>query len=265
MKIVIPGVPIAKQRHRCGCRGGKPFSYDPQLESQAKSVKTLMLSSWNRAFESENKKIVMEASNLAKATSFSVTYTFLFPINKTDSSGLKNAKLWGFQQPNVKPDLDNLEKFYSDCATGILWDDDCRVTVMSSRKCYSENPRTEIEIMVKQDLKLTHNAQMVLEVFGPTTLKEFLKDVHEFMQFPSERVDEMVGSNGGLYKETALTFTAGLLADFAAKYGDRLKKIQKFKGINEETVRNDDQLSAMECGELNISDCERIKEKIFIT
>jgi len=147
MKIVIPGTPIAKKRHKCGCRGNKPFAYDPQLKQEMEAVKWEMLSAFDNAINSKNKEIVVEASNLTVAKSFEVTYDFLFPVKKSETKVKRMAKLAGLQPHNIKPDLDNLEKFYTDCATGIFWTDDCQITVMSSKKSYDDNPRTEMEII----------------------------------------------------------------------------------------------------------------------
>ncbi len=229
MKIVISGNPIGKSRHKCACIGNKPRAYDPQIKNQMQEVKEKMLEAWNSAFDSENKEIVMDASNLAQAESFQVSFTFLFPVPKSGKKGHQNAKLWGFQSHNSKPDFDNLEKFYSDCATGIIWKDDCQVVFNTSKKYYDENPRIEMEIMVKKDLKVHPDAEAVLLVFGPEKLKEFLKDVSAFWPWRASRVDEIVASSEIEGKDKMLVALSALLAEFASKHAEDLKKIQKYK------------------------------------
>lgn len=48
--------------------------------------------------------------------------------------------------PTTKPDLDNMIKFYSDIANGVLYEDDKQITHIIAAKFYDNNPRTEIRI-----------------------------------------------------------------------------------------------------------------------
>jgi Holliday junction resolvase RusA-like endonuclease len=71
--------------------------------------------------------------------------TFHMPIPKSLSQK-KQKELIG--KPHIKkPDRDNLEKFYMDCANGVIWADDA-LNYRSElvEKIYSDNPRTEMEI-----------------------------------------------------------------------------------------------------------------------
>ena len=45
-----------------------------------------------------------------------------------------------------RPDLDNLEKFYLDCLTGVVFPDDAQVTSLHSKKEYASKDYTEIFI-----------------------------------------------------------------------------------------------------------------------
>jgi Holliday junction resolvase RusA-like endonuclease len=236
MKIVIEGTPIAKKRHRCACRGRKPISYDPQLKEDMENVRFKMTEAFNEVFENLKTEqpvgYALEASELTMAKSFEVSFTFMFPPNKSDTLAKRNAKLWGFQSHNTKPDFDNLAKFYADCATGVLWEDDCQVVIGDSKKIYHENPRTEIDIKVKKGLQLNPKAEGVLLIFGPEKLKSFLKDIQAFWPWPACRVDEIreIEEHHRNKQEETLTALAALLIEFGVKYGDELKKIQKFKG-----------------------------------
>lgn len=252
MKIVIAGTPISKNRHKCGCRGHKPFAYDPQIKKDMDYVRVQMSNAYNQIWNSENKADVLKATELSEAESFHVVFTFAFPISKNESHGSRNAKLWGFIPYNEKPDNDNLEKFYMDCGTGILWPDDCRIVINESRKYYSENPRTEIEVMVNKSLTLNKKAEDILKVFSPTKLKEFLEDVICFLQFPPERVDEMVEEIQTENKKSFLTTAACFLSEFAEKYGDDLKKIQKFKGLRKDLEEEENFFVSLAKGKFNV-------------
>lgn len=245
MKIIIEGTPIPKDRHMCGCtKENKPFVYDPQIKKKMNAVKKEILRQWNAAFESDQRVISIEASNLTKARSFDVDLVFLFMPPRSSSLGTKNRAYWGLSDYNQKPDCDNLEKFYLDCMTGILWDDDSQVVNLSSRKEYSEKPRTEITIMAKREMKLHSKAQSILEIFGPQKLKEFCKDAATF-QFP-EMIYENDQSIDRDIKTHFLASASCMLSEFAEKYADDLKKVQKYKGLLKDMIEDREIINAIE-------------------
>lgn len=45
-----------------------------------------------------------------------------------------------------KPDLSNLLKWIEDCATGIIYRDDCIIASICAKKLYAESPRTEFTV-----------------------------------------------------------------------------------------------------------------------
>lgn len=96
--------------------------------------------------DSENKEIVMKASNLASNDSFHVSLVFWLPIPKSFNRNKKKAVLEGFVKHTTRPDLDNLEKFVLDAANGVLWADDSKIIKLSSEKNYAEIPQTFIKI-----------------------------------------------------------------------------------------------------------------------
>lgn len=226
MKIVINGPPIAKQRHRCGCRNRRPISYDPQVK-EMKKVKFFLAKAIREKFNSLDKQTVLEASDLAHATSFEVRLTFHFKPAESLLGSQKNQKLWGLELHHSKPDLDNLEKFYLDCLSGLVWQDDAQVVVNKSKKIFTENPRVEIDIMAKKEIKLHPSAEAVLKIISPSELKEFIKDAREFWTFPLERIDELLPHGEEEHKEKKLTEVAHMLMHFAQKYTDKLRKINK--------------------------------------
>lgn len=251
MKIIIEGSPIAKKRHKCACRGRHAIAYDPQIKEEMEGIRQQMLLAWQRAWESKNPEIVKEAFNLTKAESFEVTYTFLFPINKSDTEAQKNAKLWGFQTHNTKPDKDNLEKLYSDCGKGIFWSDDSQIVAGSSKKLYSNNPRTEIEIMIKQELKLNPHVEAIFLIFGPLKLQEFMQDLHKILlSFPgSYYLNGELSLFDNKEKEKHFKTLSQLLVQFSAKYVNDIKKISK---INIEDSNEQEVVQAIEEGKFNI-------------
>ena len=153
---------------------------------------------------------------------YEVRLVFYIGLNNSDSKGQKNAKLWGFEPCNLKPDLDNLEKFYLDCASGILFQDDRMIISLQSKKKYDKNPRTEIIVMPKKELNLEDKVKSALKLFGPDRLKEFLEDAKKIERTLPADFEE---HEGDLRREW-LTSCATTLISFADKYSDDLKKIK---------------------------------------
>ncbi len=131
MKIVVPGKPIAKKRPRFFRRGNFVGTYNSQETEEGR---------WLHSAQSqvEYKVIVFPIQ---------VIMDFYLPIPKSTSKKKRQEMLIGNERPVKKPDIDNLEKFCLDCLNGVAWDDDCQVVKMVSEKHYSDNPRTEIEIV----------------------------------------------------------------------------------------------------------------------
>jgi Holliday junction resolvase RusA-like endonuclease len=69
---------------------------------------------------------------------------FYMPIPASLSKKRKSALL---NKPHIcKPDTTNLQKFAEDCLSEIVYEDDAQVFQIFSKKIYSENPKTVIDI-----------------------------------------------------------------------------------------------------------------------
>jgi len=181
MKFVIEGIPIAQKRHRDARRGNFTIRYDPCAKDKEEIGATIAFQ-MSKAWDSKNKHIVTELSELACNRAFVVKMTFYLAIPQSLNRRQKNRLLWGLDHCNKKPDLDNVEKFYLDCLTKVFWEDDCQVTKLASDKFYSLKPRTEIVIMAKKKPELHEEAEKILEVFGPTELFNFLQDTYKLFE-----------------------------------------------------------------------------------
>lgn len=227
MKFVIHGQPISQTRPRFSRRNGRVLTYDP-LSRLKKSVRRLICRQLEERFSSEKREIAIEASNLASAEFFFVILSFYMPTPKTSTEAKKTAKLWGLSKHTSKPDLDNLEKFYLDCLTGIIFEDDSKVVKLTSKKSYSNNPRTEICVMgYKRSLGDEVNG--ILELFGPDQLLEFLKIGWELYDLygrdeEGDWVEEIVGDD---VDEVRLARTAYLLSALAEKTHKPFSKIHR--------------------------------------
>lgn len=127
-KIILPGNPIPSARARILKSG---HSYNPKAKQQSEIA-------WDM-------KSQFLHVPLSEPISLQVTFFMPKPLGW---SGKKKKAYEG--QPHCKrPDLSNMIKFYEDAANGILWFDDALVYNIIASKFYSEKPRTEIIIEIK--------------------------------------------------------------------------------------------------------------------
>jgi Holliday junction resolvase RusA-like endonuclease len=226
MKIVIEGPPLAKKRHRCACIGGKPRSYDPQVNDEMKAIRNAIID----AVEISEDETIKKALYLPYSQSYKVGLVFVFPINDraTNSKEIasNNEKLWRLQLHNHKPDLDNLEKLYLDCGKGILWNDDSQITEITHKyKKYGLNPRTEITIMLDHGYKITQKAEQAIKCFSPFQVQQFFDyvahfvDTNAYSAISFGKVEDL--------EVDQLQELGNFLYDMGIAFGDEFKRIKK--------------------------------------
>jgi len=206
MKIIIPGIPIAKARHKLCRRGNYPSMYDPQ-DTQKKSVKNLIRHLYSQTF-------------LPDWNAYKIILIFYMPYHK-------DTFPWMPEHHIKKSDCDNLCKFYLDCCSGILFKDDKQIVEIYSKKLYSDIPRTEIDIMPLEDVQIDENVKKVMNIFSPITLKSLLDEFHN-LNIVYNKLDR-----GAINDEyvSLLTTTASLLVSIAKLYKDPLNKIARLEDI----------------------------------
>lgn len=225
MHIVIPGKPISKMRHRDSKFGGK---YDPQAKEK-KQVQRLLTKVIQEAYQSNNKQLQQEASEIAKADCFHLTCVFFLPIPKSLNQSKKNAILWGVESPNKKPDCSNMLKFYEDAANGILFSDDAKIIQGSFAKFYSENPRTELILMPYSNINLPKKNIEILKHFSPDEMSTFCYEAKKIGALvPKEHLSGIEQAEDA---DQWLIYFSERLAMFAEMYADKLKKIKSKSGV----------------------------------
>jgi len=193
MIIEIPGIPIAKIRARYRVRGGFAQTYDPQ-EKLKKGVIAFLQKYKPDSFGDK----------------YSVILDFYLPYPSV-SKKEKNLISWGIQKKPSRKDIDNLAKFYLDCANGILFPDDNMIVKLSASKCYGNNPKVVINIQTMATKKIDDQAQVILSQISKEQFQEFLEDINEL-------------SNLNLTDENLIAF---YLSKFADKYVDKLALINR--------------------------------------
>ena len=226
VSLVIPGDPIAKKRIRCGCIHGHGHAYDDQKKEMDGMRKTI-LHVWNQMFDSPSEEIRLRTSETAQGSTFIVDLYFYLPVARSLNVGKKNHKFWAITPCVDKPDFDNLAKFYTDCCTGIIWPDDKQITKCTSWKVrFSENPRTEMEIMSKKELTLDEKTSQVFKMFSPKELALFCLEAGKMYWF-YENNKEFFEDSRDLPPESFFSEASLRVSEFAQSYSDKLKKVAR--------------------------------------
>lgn len=224
LRVVIPGEPIALARPRAFIRGNGIGFYDSQSRDK-RQVSDWMERSLRACFDSENKEIVIDASNLSCAESIHVKAVFTLPVPRNRNRSEINAILWGLAKPNTKPDLDNYIKFYLDAGNGILWRDDCVITSITAKKRYGDQPRTVIDIMIPSK-NLNKQANEIIEEFNPDEVMQLAEGSHELANLimALKQEDNPDCSEEYCKRVKTIAITLSRLAD---KYSRSLTRIHK--------------------------------------
>lgn len=210
MKIVIPGTPIAKARHRDGIRNGLRVKYDPQQKQKQKTRNFLL---W---FKKNHPNALKPPLDCA----FSMEAVFYLPIPKNASKTQKNAKLWGLVQHIQKPDASNMLKFYEDAANEIFFDDDKQLSFVSAKKKWSEYPRTELTIMKIETC--TPEEVDILSFLSPDDFRTLCMFLQEL-----PKINDFVTWDNLILEEQNRKTAAKIISKLADRYANTLTKISK--------------------------------------
>ena len=205
MQIVIPGDPIPKARHRSFIRNGFVKTYDSQ---------SVQMQAFRYLLTTQAMKYQLEELPIK------VDLIFQMGPQKGLSKAESNLRQWVYSFPCKKPDLDNLEKFVLDCGNGILWPDDRFIVQLSSKKIYSKNPCTIINVETIYEVKMSQEHEKVFKTLSP-------EDV-EVMSADAERIYMSIPPNyeSNSTYESQMAAAAELLIEFANEWCDKLKKIK---------------------------------------
>ncbi len=220
LRIVIPGPPISKARPRLSVRGRFANVYDSQKILSTLKKKELDANLCHFQIETNLSQDEIKAYS---SLPLSVSLEYHMPVPDSDSKAVKNAKLWGFELPSHKPDIDNLVKWTLDIANGILWADDAQIVHLTASQKYSETPCT---IICVEAIKNTMNVSVnkVTKQFSPEELAEFDMSITLFRDCMQQYLTCDLFDKG-FYFEAACEE----LVRFSNEYSPKIAKIAKAK------------------------------------
>jgi Holliday junction resolvase RusA-like endonuclease len=221
-EIVLWGSPLPWKRARAAVLNGsrKILFYDAQKGEKERIRKQI----WEKI-----NQIKSNSNYTLSNESLHVSFIFLLPISDRAPERARNAKLWNLAPANHKPDLDNLEKFYLDCAKGLLWQDDKQIVSMESKKRYDKNSRTIIRIVAKKDLNMDGDIKQIFEILPPQRMKEFAEYVQKLSILNEEEIEKNMECDNGGERRRWMASVASLLIAFAQSFHGDFTKIKKIK------------------------------------
>lgn len=227
MKLVIPGDPMAKARHRSCLRGKHIVNYD--IQQKEKERVKWFLREWLRdQWDTSEKAVAMEMSGICYASSLYLNFTFYMPYPKSLSKLEEGLIEWGKKLHSEKPDVDNLVKFYLDCMNGVLFEDDRLVSKLSCRKEYSRDPRVEVEIVKMRKKGEANVVDSILAQFSKEELKQLVSLVESLrrllrpLEWTLENDLEEEESLRKLHFKLSV-----ILSEIAEKYSMKFSKVKK--------------------------------------
>ena len=227
MRIELAGTPISKMRHRYYVKHGAIVTYNPQSDDD-KSMRWRLEISLRDAINAKDS----DAKLLSQCNAYKVDIEFHLPLPKNASKSQENQYLW-YGDANIKPDIDNLVKFYLDAANGILWQDDKQIIELNVIKKYSQKPKTIINVIGIPTMTLHPNEQAILGIISPGEYKDLLYDLSQLFASNYESQELVLEDNSTDNRQHQLqraSASACFLSKIASKYGDQLIKIKKKYG-----------------------------------
>lgn len=135
MIVVIPGIPIPQTRHRHRkLNNGRVMVYDPLARD-----KVLL----KREFEALIENLIHPFEQFKMPC---ISFDFHMPMPRSYPVKKRKQMDTTMLRHLVKPDVDNLVKFYLDCMNGIFFHDDKTISLGGAFKFYSSDPHVEIYI-----------------------------------------------------------------------------------------------------------------------
>jgi Holliday junction resolvase RusA-like endonuclease len=137
----VKGKPENYVRERSG--RGHHF-YNPK-ETKMKEYRTSFLKQMTKEQYDYTRELIKDPNNVYYIEIDAIYY---LPIPKADSIETSIMKSLDILKPIIRPDLDNYDKFLIDSLHEVVFDDDCRVVSIKTKKTYSFEPKTVFSIKI---------------------------------------------------------------------------------------------------------------------
>lgn len=132
---IVLGEPNAQERHRSVKLKGTDFitQYDPSVKKKK---------SFSSILQEGAPTVPLEGAIMLELNFYMSRPKSHYGTGKNLTTLKASAPDWHVG----RPDIDNLQKFVQDALNKVYWRDDSIICQVTTRKLYSERPRTEIII-----------------------------------------------------------------------------------------------------------------------
>jgi len=237
MRFIFEGPPIPQQRPRFFNAKGRIFSYDPQ-KKEKKKVKEKINEKFEEVYQGIDHIQAAKLSRLLQSKHFCVDFTFIMQVPQSMSNHAKNRLFWGLEPPK-KCDLDNLAKFYLDCATGQIWANDNQITYLNMKKKYGDRPMTIMDVFSEERKTIIKDVREIISLFSPYEINEILEKVcNATMIFDQNKIYDLAEKEI-LEIATILCTLSDLslkLSKIKKQSHDVIEKINRYKEISMEAI-----------------------------
>lgn len=209
IQFIHQGDPISQKRHR-HCRvGSAQWDYDPQAKLKNDIRLTMISDLQSKSWKVDDSPIQIQ---------------FIFCFSPPSSKPIKEANRLLWQQYHLqKPDVDNLIKFYLDCATGLYFPDDAFVTCLEKpKKKWAEIPQTIMTIS-KLPLAIMGASLDIVSTLKPSEIQELSTWMNELYHLSFNLCD----ISADALSNDKIEMMAFCLSRLADAYADKLSKIKR--------------------------------------
>ncbi len=144
IQINVPGKPIALSRPRFRRVGKYVQCYNSQIDEE-----NTFKNNVKAALSEEDSAFLVDLLTSGKQFYVSIGCVFYVPVQKNCSKKVLAQKLNNEIRPAIRPDIDNYLKFVLDAIHNVIYlDDSCVTDILHTSKRYSEDPHTELTIII---------------------------------------------------------------------------------------------------------------------
>lgn len=202
--IFLRDSPVAQARSRFAYVNGHSLVFDPQKDKKRAAARKISNQILENGFSGPLKG------------SLCVEAVFTIQIPSGLNQIQKNKLLWDCQNICIKPDIDNLLKFYLDVMNGLVYEDDKQIVSVYAFKKVGVVPSVAIKVSEIDPIPEVE----VMNAISPEEFDMLLSDMKHIIDLiEKEKNTDTISKNKIL--------SLNMLSDFSKKYTKLINKISK--------------------------------------
>ena len=204
VNIFLKDTPVAQARSRFAYVNGHSLVFDAQKDKKRAAARKI------------SKQILENGFLEPLSGSLCVEAVFTIQMPSGLNQGQKNKLLWNCQNICIKPDIDNLLKFYLDVMNGLVYEDDKQIVYVYAFKKVGLVPSVAIKISELDPIP----EMEVMKAISPEEFDMILNDMKHIVELIDKEKNTDTISNNKI-------LSINMLSDFSKKYIKLINKISK--------------------------------------